>query len=193
MAKFEDFKITLADYNEDLIAVWKASTHYDFYLGDIFDLSGDAIVSPANSFGFMDGGIDAVYVHKFGKKVEKRLQEQIKTRTFGELLVGEALLIPTDDEKFPIMISTPTMRVPMTIPDPISVRLAMRAAVYHALAFGLMDVVTPGLGTLTGQMRPEWAVSMMLAGINDVLNALPFPKNMAEASERHYAYHLQQR
>jgi O-acetyl-ADP-ribose deacetylase (regulator of RNase III) len=29
--------------------------------GDIFELKADAIVSPANSFGYMDGGIGLVY------------------------------------------------------------------------------------------------------------------------------------
>ena len=36
--------------------------------GDIFEggPEADAIVSPANSFGFMDGGIDMVYSRHFG-------------------------------------------------------------------------------------------------------------------------------
>jgi hypothetical protein len=34
--------------------------------GSIFDVSADALVSPANSFGFMDGGIDAQYSQAFG-------------------------------------------------------------------------------------------------------------------------------
>jgi O-acetyl-ADP-ribose deacetylase (regulator of RNase III) len=31
---------------------------------DIFESSAGAIVSPANSFGYMDGGIDLVYLHR---------------------------------------------------------------------------------------------------------------------------------
>ena len=34
--------------------------------GSILDLKVDAVVSPANSFGFMDGGIDHLYSHHFG-------------------------------------------------------------------------------------------------------------------------------
>lgn len=34
--------------------------------GSILDVECDAVVSPANSFGFMDGGIDAVYMFHFG-------------------------------------------------------------------------------------------------------------------------------
>lgn len=30
--------------------------------GSILDVEGDALVSPVNSFGFMDGGIDRAYV-----------------------------------------------------------------------------------------------------------------------------------
>ncbi len=56
--------------------------------GSIFDLSCDAVVSPANSFGFMNGGIDLLYSQYFGWHVQERLQQAIKTRHYGELLVG---------------------------------------------------------------------------------------------------------
>ncbi len=42
--------------------------------GDPIDVKADAIVSPANSFGFMDGGIDAVYTYQFGEGLQQRLQ-----------------------------------------------------------------------------------------------------------------------
>ena len=41
--------------------------------GSIVDLNVDAIVSPANSFGFMDGGIDMLYSQHFGWQVQDRL------------------------------------------------------------------------------------------------------------------------
>jgi O-acetyl-ADP-ribose deacetylase (regulator of RNase III) len=186
----EELRITLADYNDDLVAEWKKATHYDFHHGDIFELSGDAIVSPANSFGFMDGGIDLVYVHRFGKRVEKALQDKIKGLPFQELLVGQAVTVPTGDEKFPHMISAPTMRVPMQITDPNAVRLAMRAAVWQAELQGLDSIVTPGLGTLTGMMRPDWAVAMMLAGIDDALYQPPFPSSVREAVDRTVAAYV---
>ena len=36
--------------------------------GDILSLDVAAVVSPANSFGFMDGGLDGVYTRYFGSR-----------------------------------------------------------------------------------------------------------------------------
>jgi hypothetical protein len=43
--------------------------------GSILDVACDAVVSPANSFGFMDGGIDMVYSQFFGWHVQTWLQD----------------------------------------------------------------------------------------------------------------------
>lgn len=40
--------------------------------GSILDVECDAVVSPANSFGFMDGGIDFIYMDYFGKDIHRR-------------------------------------------------------------------------------------------------------------------------
>jgi O-acetyl-ADP-ribose deacetylase (regulator of RNase III) len=48
------------------------------HLGSILDLTCDAVVSPANSFGFMDGGIDALYARHFGPDLQPRLQHLIR-------------------------------------------------------------------------------------------------------------------
>ena len=58
--------------------------------GSILDLEVDAIVSSANSFGFMDGGTDLLYSRHFGWDVQRRLQALIRKRHHGELLVGAA-------------------------------------------------------------------------------------------------------
>lgn len=62
-------QIYLRDRNQNLVNFWnKVFANEDkihVSCGDIFDngehMNVDAIVSPANSFGFMDGGIDYVY------------------------------------------------------------------------------------------------------------------------------------
>lgn len=62
--------IHLRDINPAVVDAWKAAfgdAHgVRVSCGSIFDLAADAIVSPANSFGHMDGGIDLVYSHFFG-------------------------------------------------------------------------------------------------------------------------------
>ena len=55
-------KIVLADLKGELLEAWQKIGHDKDYVstyhGSIFDVDCDVLVSPANSFGFMDGGID---------------------------------------------------------------------------------------------------------------------------------------
>lgn len=45
------------------------------------------VVSPANSYGFMDGGIDAAYRSFFGLQIERTVQEAVARRPEGRLPV----------------------------------------------------------------------------------------------------------
>ena len=47
--------------------------------GDILEGRCDAVVSPANSFGFMDGGIDLTYRRYFGLDLQSRVQAKIRS------------------------------------------------------------------------------------------------------------------
>jgi O-acetyl-ADP-ribose deacetylase (regulator of RNase III) len=88
------------------------------------------VVSPANSFGFMDGGIDWRYSERFGWQLMERLQQVIKGEDyFGELLVGQAIILETNDEmkKIPYLISAPTMRVPLDVSNSPNAYLAFKA------------------------------------------------------------------
>ncbi len=96
--------------------------------GSVLDLSCDAVVSPANSFGFMDGGIDMLYTQHFGWHIQERLQEAIREGHHGELLVGTAEIVETDDPDLPFLIAAPTMRVPTILRDSVNPYLAARAA-----------------------------------------------------------------
>jgi hypothetical protein len=63
-------KIILTALNKPLADAWEHFCgQFDFvtvHQGSIVDLSVDAVVSPANSFGFMDGGVDLIYGHVLG-------------------------------------------------------------------------------------------------------------------------------
>ena len=52
---------------------------------------------------------------RFGWLLQKTLQQTIAARPLKELLVGEALILPTGDMEVPWLISAPTMRVPMRL------------------------------------------------------------------------------
>jgi O-acetyl-ADP-ribose deacetylase (regulator of RNase III) len=70
-------------------------------LGDILEFPADAIVSPANSFGFMDGGIDRLYSEYFGWHVQDRLRALLRDDYDGELPIGLAVIIETDHPDIP--------------------------------------------------------------------------------------------
>jgi O-acetyl-ADP-ribose deacetylase (regulator of RNase III) len=181
-------KILLTDLNVELVSEWVklAPDYVECHCRDIFAQRGDAIVSPANSFGFMDGGIDMAYTRRFGWHVQGRVQHMIVGEYGGELLVGQALTVPTDDEDFPFVIAAPTMRVPIVIGDVNAVRISTRAAIREAMRIGAETLIMPGMGTLTGQVHPEVAAKLMMAGIDDAKNPKPFPTTLHEAWIDHH-------
>jgi O-acetyl-ADP-ribose deacetylase (regulator of RNase III) len=121
-------------------------------------VKADAIVSPANSFGFMDGGIDALYTYQFGSGLQARLQAVIAAEFGGELPVGEVVVVPTGNVDIPWCISAPTMRVPRDVAATVNAYLAFRAALRAVLAHNargdrrIGTILCPGLATAVGKM-----------------------------------------
>ena len=60
----------LSDINKGITdafeEIFKDEEGFSVYHGYIFDTNPDLLVSPANSFGFMSGGIDGVYTKVMG-------------------------------------------------------------------------------------------------------------------------------
>lgn len=67
-------KCLLCDINASMREAWKRelvrrpelAATCEILSGDITGLNADAVVSPANSFGVMRGGVDGVYTRVFG-------------------------------------------------------------------------------------------------------------------------------
>ena len=166
--------------------------------GSIFDVPCDAVVSPANSFGFMDGGIDFLYSQFFGWHVESRLKRIIKQKHHGELVVGAAEIVKTDHKKIPYLIAAPTMRVPMILFDSLNPYLAARAALIlakHAtfedetsVSDAVKTLAFPGMGTGVGRVRPGICAQQMRVAIDSVLLGKEvYPVSWTKAEERHLA------
>jgi O-acetyl-ADP-ribose deacetylase (regulator of RNase III) len=169
--------------------------------GSILDVRCDAVVSPANSFGFMDGGIDMIYSQHFGWGVQERLQEIIRTRHHGELLVGAAEIVETGDVRIPFVIAAPTMRVPMELQYSVNPYLACRAVLLlikhrtfqegmfagEAIADIVKTVAIPGLGTGIGRVSPDSCAWQVRAAIEAVcLGKEEFPTSWSDAHWRHH-------
>ncbi len=120
-----------------------------FHVGSILDLEVEAVVSPANSFGFMDGGIDAAYSAHF-PGIQRKVQKEIREQYEGELLVGQAAVVETGNHRIKNIIVAPTMRVPMILEGTVNPYLAARAALRAGLACRFESVAFPGSGRGSG-------------------------------------------
>jgi len=167
-------KIVLAATENRLADAWEAAfaglEFVSVHRGSIFDVACDAVVSPANSFGFMDGGIDLAYSHFFGWDLQDRLQQLLRRDHAGELPVGAAVVVPTQHRAIRFLVSAPTMRVPADISETVNVYLAFRAALLAVKASkNIRSMLSPALGTGVGAMPIERAARQMYAAYAEVV------------------------
>ena len=164
--------------------------------GSILDDGADAVVSPANSFGFLDGGLDATYLAHFGDRVQYAARSAVLYRHDGELLVGAADAVATGSGEIPYLVLAPTMRVPMTLPaDTVNPYLAMRAVLRlierEILREGpyegqparhrLLRVAVPGLGTGTGRVSPRACARQVAAALRWACGPIGLPPSWLDA------------
>lgn len=188
--------VVLTAVDQDLAEAWTRFCgdlpNVRVHLGSILEVECDAVVSPSNSFGFLDGGIDAIYLRHFGPDLQDRLQQVIAQRHHGELVVGTADIIDTGDTRIPFLIAAPTMRVPMRLIDSVNPYLAARAALLllkrgeSDAARAIRRLAFPGLGTGVGGVSSNTCARQVRAAIEEALiGRREPPRTWAEASERH--------
>ena len=125
----------------------------------------DCLVSPANSFGMMDGGMDAAITSFFGKSLEEKVQQRILDDYLGEQPIGTSLIVETGHPKHPFLAHTPTMRVPMNIQGTDIPYVAMWAMLLAVRQHNkgkrrkIESAVCPGFGTGIGRVAYGEAAS----------------------------------
>lgn len=169
-------KIKLVYIDKELGKAWENlfATYSDIELieGDITQITCDATVSPANSFGFMDGGLDYALSERFGWHLQDILKEQIQNLPEGELLIGKSITLNTKDKKIPFLIVAPTMRVPMSfhIDTSVNAYLAMKAILIAAKSNNqIQSVSIPGLCTGCGRMPFDIAATQMFLAYEEII------------------------
>jgi len=168
-------RIFLIDRSAYLVAEWKRAFS-DFpevqpLAGDYFQRHADAMVSPANSFGIMDGGLDLAIRDQLGYTVQGKIQRVILEKYHGELPIGCAEIVETNDGRWKYMIAAPTMRIPESVAFTINAYLAFRAVLVAVENFNqqrgkrqIDSLVAPGLATGVGAMSaPKCAGQMRMA------------------------------
>jgi O-acetyl-ADP-ribose deacetylase (regulator of RNase III) len=189
-------KIQLIDSSLQMCKAWesqfKGCNDVTIFHGDFFEKSTDCIISPANSFGFMDAGLDLLISEVIGWQAQEQLQKRIKEEYNGELLVGQAVLIETGFA-IPFLIAAPTMRVPMILKDSVNVYLAARAIFlllkqnHHRISI----VTLSGFGTGVGKVPYDVCAKQMKQAYDEVwLNKFVFPKTWHDAQVCHTSLFL---
>jgi O-acetyl-ADP-ribose deacetylase (regulator of RNase III) len=154
-------RILLIDHHAPLVRAWRDAfedlERFEIVEGDYFATPADAMVSPANSFAIMDGGLDLAIRGELGLEVQRRAQKLIVERHHGELPIGAAEIVPTDHERWPFLVVAPTMRVPESIAGTLNAYHAFRAVLLAIARWNLTEtpirsVIVPGLGTGIGRL-----------------------------------------
>ena len=176
----DDLRLVLVDPKPELCAAWEErfgdEEGVEIVNGYFERLPAfDCMVSAANSFGHMSGGVDAAIIRFFGEPLMERVQRRILDEWRGEQPVGTSMIVSTGDDRHPYLAHTPTMRVPLRISRTDNVYLAMWAmllAVWRhnrdaatstggASPAAIRTVACPGLGTATGRVAPDEAARQM--------------------------------
>ncbi|EIE0205223.1 macro domain-containing protein, partial [Salmonella enterica] len=138
----------------------------------------DCMVSAANSFGLMDGGVDAAITTYFGTQLQRRVQKYIIQEYLGEQPVGTAFITETGDGEHPWLIHAPTMRVPLIIDGTDAVYNATRAALLAIFQHNksvaeykkIKSVVFPAMGAGCGQVPPDSVARQMRLAWDGFIN-----------------------
>ncbi len=170
-------KVVLVDINPKMIAAWRdtfeENPEVEIVQGSMTDMQVSAWVSPTNSGGRMDGGLDLVIKKFLGDGVEKLVQKQIKERFSGKMPLGRTTCVQTGKVMPAWLISTPTMvGSNEDISDTLNVALACGAA-FQAVHTqneeqpgSIRSVALPGLGANTGRVPAEICADLMWTAYN---------------------------
>ena len=161
-------KIYLLDKNKNMTEVWKRyfknEDDVEIACMDFFTFMYshdiECVVSPANSFGLMDGGYDLAITNYFGDELMKKVQEYIINYYKGEQPTGTAFIIdiPNTGKK---LIHTPTMRTPREIKDILVIYYAMKETLRIAKENNIQSIVIPAFGGGCGKVDYEKIAEMM--------------------------------
>jgi O-acetyl-ADP-ribose deacetylase (regulator of RNase III) len=174
-----DLQLSLGDLNLDvarsLAEAFADVAAVEVVCGNLLDLNCDAIVSPANSFGDMGGGIDKAIDAFHGGQAQPRVMEAIRQRFLGELPVGMATIVEMPTTRFRAIVVAPTMRIPGRVTGTIHAYLAMRAALVAVIQYNqthqppIRSLAIPGLATGVGGLGFEESAKQLRVAYDNII------------------------
>ena len=162
-------EVLVADYDKRVFQAFK-DQEPDFQLefGNPMAYDIDAIVSPANTWGLLDGGFDASIKRVFGAWGQVNIKKAIAER--GGINIGEAIVVNTYHRQITKIIVAPTMTHNSERGGNASMVYDVAyAAVTAAKEAGVKRLGMTGLGTGARKLSIYEAVSYQIEGIEAAL------------------------
>jgi O-acetyl-ADP-ribose deacetylase (regulator of RNase III) len=185
-------KIVFFDFDKSVVnALLQESNKYnnaifknvEFIHNDLTELVANynnyILVSPANSFGSMGGGIDYYINYRVFKGIQKNVQTEINKRDnqFPEsiifdnmdtkdksfLPVGECFIIPADSKNY--LAVTPTMEYPRNVENTNNAYIAMSALLKQVDNVDAKYLLVPGFCSGIGSMKPQDMAEQMIKAL----------------------------
>ena len=165
-------KILVADHNKSTIAsINECNPSFDIELGNPLAFDIDAVVSPANTMGIMNGGYDAVLRRYFGIAIEYTVQKYLDK---FKIDVGQAIAVKTGHPKVNWLIVTPTVSVTgegLSGHESVSYACAYNS-VKAAHERGVKYLGMTGLGSGVGGIDRRASARQQVQGIEDALSEI---------------------
>ena len=162
-------KVLIADHNKSTVtSLEECDPSFDIELGNPLAFDIDAVVSPANTKGIMNGGYDAVLRRFFGVTIEYLVQQYLEKFNID---VGQAIAVKTGHPKVHWLIVTPTVSV-------TGEGLSGHESVSYASAYNAVKVAheknvkylgMTGLGSGVGGLDRRISAKQQSQGIQDAL------------------------
>lgn len=124
--------------------------------GDITKVQADAIVNPANSFGWMGGGSAGAIKKAGGKEIEDEVVAK------APLEIGMAIVTTAGKLSHKAVIHSPTMINPAEKALAYNVQMATRGALLLADDQKFKTIAMPGMGTGVGNFPKKEAATVMI-------------------------------
>ena len=163
-------EVIVADNNKIVFQAFKDySPEFEVQFGNPMAYGVDAVVSPANTLGIMNGGFDASIRRVLGTWAEINARKAIDKR--GGINIGEAIIVNTYHKKIPKLIVAPTIshRGEMGGDTSFIYDVAF-SAVSVAKESGIKKLGMTSLGTGARGLDVHEAVLNQIQGIEDALN-----------------------
>ena len=165
-------KVLISDHNKSTISsINECNPSFEVEEGNPLAFDIDAIVSPANTKGIMNGGYDAVLRRFFGVSIEYLVRQYLEKYKID---VGQAIAVKTGHPKVHWLIVTPTVSV-------TGEGLSGHESISYACAYNSVKVAheknvkylgMTGLGSGVGSLDRRISARHQVQGIEDALSEI---------------------